>query len=242
MEDRDREPGWSADGEPPWLNPLETAAWMGLAGLLIKVPAELDAQMQRDAGMSLFEYLVLSHLSMAEGRAIRMSQLAELTNGSLSRLSNVVKRMEQRGWVRREPDPADGRFTIAILTEAGWDQVVDAAPGHVRAVRQTIIDRLNPAQLESVYEISRLVMKNGAPVVGSTAPEKSTVPDESWAPRGLPSNYRPTAAGSGSVPGTLSGSSGPGIGSTGAGGSVSGVSGDSSPGSSGTGSLGSIGG
>jgi DNA-binding MarR family transcriptional regulator len=157
MDDQAPSSGRSADGEPPWLTALETAAWMGMARLLIKVPSELDAQMQRDQGFTLFEYLALSHLSMAEGRALRMSQLAELTNGSLSRLSNVVKRMEQRGWIRREPDPADGRFTIALLTDAGWDRVVEAAPGHVRAVRDLIIDRLSPEQLEALYEISRLV-------------------------------------------------------------------------------------
>jgi DNA-binding MarR family transcriptional regulator len=165
MDDQDPSAGRSADDEPPWLNALEMTAWMGMARLLIKVPSELDAQMQRDQGFTLFEYFALSHLSMAEGRAMRMSQLAELTNGSLSRLSNVVKRMEQRGWIRREPDPTDGRFTIALLTEAGWDRVVEAAPGHVRAVRNLIIDRLNPEQLEALHEISRLVGFGAAPTL-----------------------------------------------------------------------------
>jgi DNA-binding MarR family transcriptional regulator len=90
---------------------------------------------------------------MAPGRTLRMSELAELTGGSLSRLSNVVKRLEQRKFVRREPDPSDGRYTNAILTDPGWKKVVAAAPGHVAAVRHLVIDPLGPDQIAALSEI-----------------------------------------------------------------------------------------
>jgi DNA-binding MarR family transcriptional regulator len=151
--------------DPRWLDPDQQDAWLGLAGLLIKVPAVLDAQLQRDAGLSLFEYFVLSSLSMSEDRTSRMSDLAELTNGSLSRLSNVVKRLEQRGWVRREPDPVDGRFTNAILTDEGWDLVVVAAPGHVGAVQDFILDPLTPSQVHALRDIGRSVLNRIDPGV-----------------------------------------------------------------------------
>jgi MarR family protein len=80
-------------------------------------PAALDAQLRCDAGISHFEYQVLALLSEAPGRTLRMSELATMAEGSLPRLSQVVARMEQRGWVRRTPDPADGRYTLAILTD-----------------------------------------------------------------------------------------------------------------------------
>src|SRR5687767_9175593 len=102
--------------EPRWLDDEEQQTWLALVGMIIRLPAALDAQLQRDAGMSHFEYQVLAGLSMSPGRTRRMSELAGFTEGSLSRLSQAVGRLEKRGWVRRTPDPADGRYTLAVLT------------------------------------------------------------------------------------------------------------------------------
>src|SRR6201996_7928922 len=117
-------------GEPRWLSSTEQEAWKAVAALMLQLPGPLDAQLQQDSGLSLYEYLVLSSLSMEPGRTVRMSQLARLANGSMSRLSNVAKRLEQRGWLRREPHPHDGRSTVARLTDSGWEVVQAAAPGH----------------------------------------------------------------------------------------------------------------
>jgi DNA-binding MarR family transcriptional regulator len=144
--------------EPRWLKPDELDAWLVLAGMLIKLPAALDEQLQRDAGISTFEYFVLSGLSHEPDRTMRMSDLAEFTNGSLSRLSHVVKRLEDRGWVRREPCPHDGRYTNAILTEAGWRKVVTTAPGHVERVRHLVFDALPAGQVRHLRDIGRRVL------------------------------------------------------------------------------------
>jgi len=144
----------AVDGGTRWLGPTETDAWRALAALVLRLPGTLDAQLQRDSGLTMFEYFVLSELSMTPGRVLRMKDLAHLANGSLSRLSNVVKRLEQRGWVRRRPDPQDGRYTHAVLTDAGWDVVVRAAPGHVEAVRRHVVDVLTPEQLDQLREIA----------------------------------------------------------------------------------------
>lgn len=140
-------------GEKLWLAPDEKAAWTGLVSLMLLLPGRLEAPLHREFKLTLFEYLVLSHISEAEGRRLRMSALAVLANGSLSRLSNVVKRFEQRGWVNRSSDPSDGRYTIAALTPAGYDLVVAAAPTHVHAVRQQILDRLNPQDIQALISI-----------------------------------------------------------------------------------------
>ncbi|KAA0099562.1 MarR family transcriptional regulator [Mycolicibacterium sp. P1-18] len=128
---------------PEWLDPDEKEAWTGLVSLILLLPSRLEAPLQEAAGLTLFEYLTLSHMSEAPEHRIRMSELAYLANGSLSRLSNVVKRFEQRGWVTRAPDPDDGRYTVASLTEAGYEVVVAAAPVHVRAVREVFLDHVN---------------------------------------------------------------------------------------------------
>ncbi|GGO82919.1 MarR family winged helix-turn-helix transcriptional regulator [Nonomuraea cavernae] len=143
--------------EPRWLTEEEMSAWLGLASAMIRLPAALDAQLQRDAGISHFEYQVLAGLSMSPERTMRMSELAQLADGSLSRLSHVVSRLEKRGWIRRTPDPADGRYTLAVLTDDGRDKVVASAPGHVEAVRALVIDPLTKAQLRQLTEITRRV-------------------------------------------------------------------------------------
>ncbi|HEY4462886.1 MAG TPA: MarR family transcriptional regulator, partial [Streptosporangiaceae bacterium] len=82
----------------------------------------------------------------------RMSTLAALTNGSLSRLSHVADRLEKRGLLYRERDPENGRFMMAILTAEGYDLVVRAAPGHVEAVRDLFLDALSPVQLRALRD------------------------------------------------------------------------------------------
>jgi len=146
-----------ADPEPRWLSRPEADAWLGVATIAVQLTGVLDAQLQRDSEIGFFEYSVLSWLSMAPDRTVRMSELAELSKGSLSRLSNVVKRLEQRDLVRRVSDPTNGRYTNAVLTDAGWDCVVQAAPGHVNAVRQFIFDPLSAAQVDALGEIAGLI-------------------------------------------------------------------------------------
>jgi len=137
-----------------WLSAQEQAAWRPFVALLFRMPAALDAQLQKDAGISNFEYMVLSSLSEAPGRTLRMSELAAMASGSLSRLSHVVSRLESRGWVRREGCPGDGRFINAVLTDEGWAKVAATAPGHVAAVRKLLIDVLSPEDLRTLGSIS----------------------------------------------------------------------------------------
>lgn len=143
----------TADVEPRWLDSEERATWLSLVSLLIKLPAALDAQLQRDSGFSHFEYNVLAGLSEAPDRALRMSVLAAHADGSLPRLSQVIARLERRGLVRRIPDPDDGRYTLAVLTDAGWDAVVAAAPGHVEAVRNLVLDPLTKSKTRQLRDI-----------------------------------------------------------------------------------------
>ena len=148
--------------ETRWLSDDESLAWRAVMSLILRIPGPLDAQMQRDSGITLFEYLAMSYLSMAPERTLRMSELASVTNGSLSRLSNVVKRLEQRGWVVREPDPTDGRYTLARLTDPGYALVEAAAPGHVEAVRHYVIDPLTPEQQRTLTEVANRLQERRA--------------------------------------------------------------------------------
>jgi DNA-binding MarR family transcriptional regulator len=140
--------------ELPWLNADEKAAWTGLVSLILLLPGRLESPLQKAAGLTLFEYLTLSHISETPEHRLRMGELSYLTNGSLSRLSNVVKRFEQRGWVLRSSDPEDGRVTTVELTKAGYAVVVAAAPVHMRAVRNFVLDPLTRTDHRALARIA----------------------------------------------------------------------------------------
>ena len=144
--------------EPRWLKGVERDAWLSLIGVIIRLPAAMDAQLQRDAGLSHFEYIVMVNLSNADGHVLRMSQLAALCHSSLSRLSHVVARLERRDWLRRDPCPDDGRATLATLTDEGFAKLASAAPGHVEAVREYVIDALDPQQLRQLTAIGETIL------------------------------------------------------------------------------------
>ena len=141
-----------------WLSDEQQAAWRPFVALLLRLPAVLDAQLQKDAGITQFDYLVLSGLSEAPGRTLRMSELAATASSSMSRLSHVVSRLEAKGWVRREPCPGDGRFINAVLTEEGWRKVEATAPGHVAAVRELLVDTLTSEEFAQLGALSAKIL------------------------------------------------------------------------------------
>lgn len=141
-----------------WLTEEELESWLSVARLMTWLPWSIEQQLQRDSGLAMVDYQVLAMLSEAEGHMMRMSSLAEVTNASLSRLSHVVKRLENRGLVYREPDPTDGRFTNAFLTDEGYQTIVGAAPAHVTHVRALVIDALSREQLRLLGRAADRVM------------------------------------------------------------------------------------
>src|SRR5947209_4397356 len=124
----------------PWLDDEQQHTWRTWLTVAELLPRALDAQLQRDAGLSHAAYIVLAMLSESPDRRRRMSDLARRANQSQSRLSHTVARLEDRGWVRRERAAEDGRGYVAVLTDAGWDIVRSLAPGHVEAVREAMFD------------------------------------------------------------------------------------------------------
>ncbi|MFD3944303.1 MarR family winged helix-turn-helix transcriptional regulator [Streptomyces sp. NPDC058579] len=134
------------DASSPWLDAEQQELWQDLLTVVIALPAALDRQLQRDAGISNFEYGVLARLSMADDATMRFSELARDCNSALPRLSKLMDRFEAREWIVRRVDPSDGRYTLATLTDSGRQKVVDSAPGHVAQVRRLVFDPLTAAQ------------------------------------------------------------------------------------------------
>jgi DNA-binding MarR family transcriptional regulator len=137
-----------------WLDEDEQRAWLGLAGVMLKLSPALDSQLQRDSDLTHFDYLCLAMLSETEDRTRPMSELASRVNASLSRLSHVVSKLEKRGWVARRPSPHSKRVTLVSLTDEGWDVLVAAAPGHVETVRSLVFEELAPEDVAALERIA----------------------------------------------------------------------------------------
>ena len=131
--------------------------WQSLLTVVTSLPTLLDRQLERDGGMSNFEYQVLARLSVADGHAMRLSTLATQCNSTQPRLSKVMTRFEARGWTERRTDPSNSRFTIAQLTAVGLQKLVETAPGHVAEVRRLVFDPLTPRQQQQLEASLALV-------------------------------------------------------------------------------------
>lgn len=143
--------------EPRWLSDDEQRDWRSFVETNQLLVNRLDADLQRDAGLSHADFEILVRLSEAEGLQLRMSELAAQALFSRSRLSHAVSRLETAGLVRREACPGDRRGTLAVLTEVGTERLRRAASGHVETVRKYVIDVVPATQLAELGRISRTI-------------------------------------------------------------------------------------
>ncbi len=141
-----------------WLDEDEQRTWRAFLTATRALMETLDRELQRDAGMPHAYYEILVRLSEAPERRLRMSDLAEATDSSRSRLSHAIARLEAAGWVRREECPTDRRGQLALLTDEGFATLAAAAPGHVEGVRRHLFDALSPAQVDQLRWISETLV------------------------------------------------------------------------------------
>jgi DNA-binding MarR family transcriptional regulator len=143
--------------EPRWLSESEQWAWRAYTAATKLVNERLDRQLQRDSGMPTTYYEILVALSESPDRELRMSELAEFTRSSRSRLSHAIARLEENGWVSRRSCATDKRGAFAVLTEDGMAAVEAAAPGHVSEVRTVLFDGLSDEQVRQLGLISEAI-------------------------------------------------------------------------------------
>jgi DNA-binding MarR family transcriptional regulator len=140
-----------------WLTSEEERAWRLFLTANQILFSAVEGQLQRDSDIPHGYYEILVRLSEADGRALRMSQLAEASTSSKSRLSHAVARLEERGWVARLDCPTDRRGQVACLTDAGYAALEAAAPGHAEQVRRSVFDRLTNEQVSQLAAISAAI-------------------------------------------------------------------------------------
>jgi DNA-binding MarR family transcriptional regulator len=141
------------------LNLREWSAWLQLLSTFTLLPAALDSQLRREAGISHFEFGVMAALSRQPKRSLQLKDLAVVANGSLSRLSHVISRLEERGWVRRT-NGTKGRATDAQLTDEGYRKLMAAGPIHFREVRRLVFDVLTPEEVKAMGRVTSRINVN----------------------------------------------------------------------------------
>lgn len=140
-----------------WLTTTEQSAWRAYLEASQLLANTLERELQNECGLSAADYEIFVRLSEAPQRRMRMSELADRTLYSRSRLSHAVSRLEKEGWLRREDCADDKRGTFAELTDQGFAKLVDAAPRHVGGVRKHLIDRLTTEQISQLEGIMTAV-------------------------------------------------------------------------------------
>lgn len=148
---------------PRWLSPEQSCTWLALWSVQEWLPTRLDEQLKRDEGVNLHDYFALAQISMAPDEKLTMTQLAAQSDMSPSRLSHVVSRLENRGWVQRQPSSADRRTNIASLTDTGRAFIQQAAPGHVERVLELVFDGLTDHETLLLGELMNKILRRLEP-------------------------------------------------------------------------------
>jgi DNA-binding MarR family transcriptional regulator len=161
-----------------WLTAEEQQAWRAFLTAVHTLFSAVDGQLMRDSAIPHGYYEILVRLSEADGHALRMSQLAEASTSSKSRLSHAVARLEERGWVERLDCATDRRGQIARLTDAGFAALDTAAAGHVAQVRRSLFDRLSLEQVTQLAAISAAIAAGEAGQDGGCCAESCSGADD----------------------------------------------------------------
>jgi len=137
----------------PRMDERQSRAWLSLVWTAELLPAALDAQLRADWGLTHFEFMVLSTLQQAQGGMLRTKDLAESVNATLPRLSRVAGKLEERGLVVRSSDDGDARVVHVGLSREGRRALVRAIPSHIALVKDLVIDRLTPDELDALIGV-----------------------------------------------------------------------------------------
>jgi DNA-binding MarR family transcriptional regulator len=143
-----------------WLTTGQQEAWRAWLQATLLLSDRLERDLKDSHELSNAEYEVMVRLSESPGRRLRMSELASRTLASKSRLSHQISRMESEGLVRREECPEDRRGAYAVLTDAGWERLVEAAPAHVASVRHWLVDALSQEEFEQLGVLCSRVVEH----------------------------------------------------------------------------------
>jgi len=156
--------------EPDWLNAREDRAWRAFLHARDQLNAYLNQHLLQDSGLSGADYEILAVLSEHPTGHMPAQELGALVRWEKSRLSHQIRRMQDRGLVAREPNPADGRSALICLLTAGRRAIQDAAPQHVHNVHEHFTGLFTPAELDTLAALNERILHH---LAGESFPEES---------------------------------------------------------------------
>ncbi|MDO5740645.1 MAG: MarR family winged helix-turn-helix transcriptional regulator [Ornithinimicrobium sp.] len=145
-----------------WLTEAEQQVWRRWLRVQTELPSALGRALSKDSQLSLQDYETIVRLAETDGERLRISVLAEQMHWERSRLSHHLRRMESRGLIVKEECITDGRGSYVRLTAAGRSAQAEAAPGHVRAVREYFLDGIDEADLAALGRVLSVVLERTA--------------------------------------------------------------------------------
>ena len=138
------------------LAPVELRAWRAFLTRHARVARRLEADLMARSDLPLAEFDVLFQLALADGRRLRMNELADRVLLSRAGITRLVDRLTSDGLVIRIKCVSDARGFFAVLTSAGLVRLMDAAPGHMAAVRRFFLESFTPRELETLANLLEL--------------------------------------------------------------------------------------
>jgi DNA-binding MarR family transcriptional regulator len=149
-----------------WLSEDEQRTWRTFVRATKLLFGQLENELDQQTEVPSHYYEILAPLAEVPERRMRMSDLAELSQSSRSRLSHSMARLESLGWIRREACETDRRGAVAVLTDEGFSALEAAAPVHAHGVRTHFFDQLDAEQLEELRRIGERVLRHLVAVKG----------------------------------------------------------------------------
>jgi DNA-binding MarR family transcriptional regulator len=180
--------------ETPWLSPDEQRTWRMFVQATRLLFDQLQQELDQQTDVPSPYYEVLGSLSEAPERRLRMSQLADRSQSSRSRLSHSMSRLESLGWIRREACQTDRRGAYAVLTDEGLLALEAAAPVHVAGVRRHFFDQLDLEQLEDVRQISVRIVEHLTAVNEMASEEQERLGISAPDPSGPAAKVKPVSS------------------------------------------------
>jgi DNA-binding MarR family transcriptional regulator len=164
--------------EPHWLAPREDRAWRAFRHVHHQLALRLSRHLLEDSGLTEADYEILAVLSGHPAGHMPAQELGAVVQWEKSRLSHQVRRMQERGLIAREPNPADGRSAMICLLPAGRRAIEGAAPQHVHNVRRHFIDLFTPAELDTFTALNERVLRRLAEeaLPGEPTPDRPELP------------------------------------------------------------------
>jgi len=135
------------------LSSAQERLWRAIARMMVVLPRAIDEDLTATTGLSLTSYIVLSQLSEAPDRQLRMGDLADRSALSPSRMTRVVQELENAGLVGRSVSTHDRRANLAALTDDGLERLRQAWPSHLEGVRKLGINHIRRDEIAAVTAV-----------------------------------------------------------------------------------------